>query len=206
MFSLRPLAATRVSVRYSLTEYARKERQAVSSEHDLLAPGIPRPGGSWAVIGSDTESYTLALSGIVGPDAELYIVDKSRRALEKQQRDVAKRSPTARIHCVQADYMQSMDLPPLDGLILVNVLHEVKLERQEAVVRHLRGFLKPDGGRFILVEHEVRKGSFRVRYPVNYESFEYLAGVAGLVDLRRTALVPVGLDREIYSALGVRSE
>lgn len=174
-------------------------------EHDLLAPGILRPGGIWAIIGSDVENFTLALSRIAGSDAEIYVVDKNQRMLEKQQRKLAKLAPTARIRYLRADYAQQMDLPPLDGMVVVNVLHEVKLERQEQVLRHLREFLKPEGGRFILVDREARTGSLRVPYPVNYESFEYLAGVAGFVDVRRIAVVPVGLTREMYSALGVRT-
>ncbi|HLZ20600.1 MAG TPA: class I SAM-dependent methyltransferase [Ktedonobacterales bacterium] len=178
----------------------------MSGEHDLLAPGILRPGGIWTIIGSDTGEFAVALSKLVGPDAEIYVVEKSERALEKVRRDLARRAPAIHIHCVRADYMQPVDLPPLDGMVVVNVLHQVKLERQQGVLRHLREFLKPHGGRLILVDHEVRKGSLRVRYPVNYESFEYLAGVAGFVEMRRIAALPVGLSREIYAALAVRGE
>ena len=176
-----------------------------SREHDLLAPGIPRPGGVWADIGSDAGYFTLALFKIVGPGAEIYSVDKSQHALEKQQRMLTKLAPAARIRYVRADLTQPMALPPLDGMVMVNVLHEIKLERQEEVLRHLRGFLKPDGGQLILVDREARTGSLRVPYPVNYESFEYLAGAAGFVDVRRIAVLPVGLLREMYSALAVRA-
>jgi SAM-dependent methyltransferase len=176
-----------------------------SSEHDLLAPGIPRPGGVWADIGSDAGYFTLALFKIVGPGAEIYSVDKSPHALEKQRRMLAKLAPTARIRYVQADLTQPMALPPLDGMVMVNVLHEIKLERQEGVLRHLREYLKPDGGRLILVDREVRTASLRVPYPVTYESFEYLAGAAGFADVRRIAVLPVGLFREMYSALGLRA-
>ncbi|MGH2515406.1 MAG: methyltransferase domain-containing protein [Ktedonobacterales bacterium] len=174
-------------------------------EYDLLAPGIARRGGIWAVLGNDTGSFTLALCKLVGVEAELYVIDKKSRALEKQRRELAKGAPAARVHWVCADYAQAMDLPPLDGMVLVNALHDVKLERQEELLRHLRGYLKPDGGRLILVDREVRTASLRVKYPVNYESFEYLAGTAGFVDLRRLAVLPVGLVREMYSALGMRA-
>ncbi|HLJ80324.1 MAG TPA: class I SAM-dependent methyltransferase [Ktedonobacterales bacterium] len=177
----------------------------MNQEHDLLAPGIPRPGGVWAVISSDAGAFTLALYGIVGPSAELYVVDKSERALGKQRRELARRAPTAHIHYVRADFTQPWELPPLDGIVLANMLHGVKLERQQEVLRHMHDALKPEEGRFILVDHEASKGSWRVPYPINYESFEYLAGVAGFADVRRLALLPVSLTREIYSALCMRA-
>ena len=177
----------------------------MSGEHDLLAPGIPRPGGTWAIIGAESSDFTLALLRLIGLAAELYVVDKSEKALEKQRHELEKRFPAAHIHYVRAEYAQQMNLPPLDGMVMVNLLHEVKLERQEQVLRHLRDFLKPEGGRLILVDHEVRAASLKVRYPIDYDSFEYLAGVAGFVDMRRIAVLPVGLNREMYSALGVRA-
>ena len=177
----------------------------MSGEHDLLAPGIPRPGGLWAIIGAEAGDFTLALLRLIGSTAELYVVDKSERALGKLRRDLEKRAPAAHLHYVRADFAQPMDLPPLDGMVMVNLLHEVKLERQEQALRHLRGFLKPEGGRLILIDFDIRAASFKVRYPINYESFEYLAGVAGFADVRRIAVLPVGLTREMYSALGVRA-
>lgn len=178
----------------------------MSGEYDLLAPGISRPGGTWAIIGSEARDFTLALLSIIGVSAELYVVDKSERALEKLRRELETRLPAARIHYVRAEFTQQLDLPPLDGMVVAHVLHEVKLERQEQVLRHLRDFIKPDGGRLILVDYDVRGASLKVRYPIDYDSFEYLAGVAGFVDVRRIAAVPVGLTREMYSGLGVRAK
>lgn len=181
-----------------------KGTRAVGRERDLVAPGIERPGGIWADIGSGVGYFTLALCQIVGSTAEIYSVDKNARALEKQRRGLGKLVPDARIHYVLADFTQSLDLPQLDGMVMANALHDVKLERQEATLRHLYGYLKPAVGRLIFVEHEARAGSPWVPYPVNYESFEYLAGQAGFVDVRRIAVLPAGMLREMYSALAMR--
>lgn len=177
----------------------------MDKEHDLLAPGIERRGGVWAICGADVEPFALALFKLLGPEAEFYVLDKKKGALEKLRRALTKGAPAARITWMCVDYTQAMELPPLDGLVLVNGLHSVRLERQEEVLHHLRGYLKPDGGRLILVDREERSASLRVRYPVNYESFEYLASAAGFVDVRRLAMQPVGLVREMYSGLGVRA-
>lgn len=175
-------------------------------EHDLLMPGIPRPGGIWADIGSGVGYFTLALWQIIGsgPDAEIYSVEKRARALKQQQRGLGRLAPEARVHYVRADFTQPLNLPPLDGMVMASALHEVKLEHQAAVLRHLRGYLKPETGRFILVEYEVRMGSPWVPYPVNYESFEYLAGMAGFVDVRRIAMLPAAFLREMYAAFAMR--
>lgn len=185
-----------------------KARRAVGRERDLLTSGIPRSGGIWADVGSGVGYFTLALWRIIGsgPDAEIYSVDRSARALERQRRGLGRLAPEARVRYVRGDFTQPLELPPLDGMVMANALHEVKLGRQEAVLRHLRGYLKPETGRFILVEYEVRMGSPWVPYPVNYESFEYLAGMAGFVDVRRIAMLPAGFLREMYAALAMRGE
>lgn len=176
----------------------------MSRERDLLAPGIPRPGGVWADIGSGIGYFTLALCQLLGPDAEIYSIDKNQRALEKQKRGLEKLVPEARVHYIKADFTQPLDLPPLDGIVMANALHYVRLEQQERVLAGIASRLKPDGV-FILVEYEIRFGNPWVPYPVNYQSFEYLASEAKLRDVRRIAALPSSFMREMYSALGIRT-
>lgn len=176
----------------------------MSRERELLAPGISRPGGIWADIGSGIGYFTLALCQLLGPEAEIYSIDKNQRALEKQKRGLGKLAPEARVRYITADFTQPLDLPPLDGIVMANALHYVRLELQERVLAGIASHLKPDGV-FILVEYDVRFGNPWVPYPVNYQSFEYLASEAKLRDVRRIAALPSGFLREMYSALGIRS-
>lgn len=176
----------------------------MSRERELLAPGITRPGGVWADVGSGIGYFTLALCQLLGPEAEIYSIDRNTRALEKQKRGLGKLAPEAKVHYVAADFTQPLDLPPLDGVVMANALHYVRLERQGPVLAGIASHLKPDGV-FILVEYEARFGNPWVPYPVNYSSFEYLASEAGLRDVRRIAALPSSFMREMYSALGVRS-
>lgn len=176
----------------------------MSRERELLAPGITRPGGVWADIGSGIGYFTLALCQLLGPEAEIFSLDKNPRSLEKQKRGLGKLVPDARIHYIVADFMQRLELPPLDGVVMANALHYVRLEQQEQVLAGIASHLKPDGV-FILVEYEARFGNPWVPYPVNYSSFEYLASEAGLRDVRRIAALPSSFMREMYSALAIRS-
>ena len=176
----------------------------MSKEHDLIAPGIARPGGVWADIGSGIGYFTLPLCQILGPAGEIFSIDKDGKSLARQQRGLAELCPDARIHYIQADFTGALDLPPLDGIVMANALHFVRMQDQSAVLTRLCSHLRPDGGRFIIVEYEARSGNPWVPYPVNYGSFQYLAGVAGLADVRRIAAIPSSFLREMYSAIGVR--
>lgn len=176
----------------------------MTKEHDLIQPGISRPGGIWADIGSGTGIFTLELRQIIGPQAEMYSVERDGHALDKQRRAVAARYPDAPIHYLQADFTRPLALPPLDGIVMANALHFVPFERQQAVLAALCTHLKPDGGRFLIVEYDAQHGNPWVPYPVNYDAFENLAVGAGLRDVRRLAAVPSRFLREMYSAMGER--
>ena len=176
----------------------------MSRERELLAPGITRPGGIWADVGSGVGYFTLALCQLLGPGAEIYSIDKNARAIEKQKRGLGKLAPNAHIHYVVADFTQRLEVPPLDGIVMANALHYVRMERQAPVLAAIAAHLKPEGV-FIFVEYEARFGNPWVPYPVNYSSFEYLASEAGLHDVRRIAALPSSFMREMYSALAVRS-
>lgn len=178
----------------------------MSKEHDLIRPGIPQPGGCWADIGSGTGIFTATLYEVLGEGAVIYSVERNQHTLEKQRRALSARYPHAQIHYRNADFTQPLDLPPLDGIVMANALHYVPLEHQEAALKHLCTYLKPGHGKFIIVEYESRRGNLWVPHPVNYASFEYLAGAAGLSDIRRLAAIPSSFLNEMYSAMGVRAE
>jgi ubiquinone/menaquinone biosynthesis C-methylase UbiE len=173
-------------------------------EHDLIQPGITGRGGVWADIGSGSGVFTLALRGLLGPEAELYSVEREAGALARQRRAIEAAYPDTRIHYIEADFTQKLDLPPLDGALLANVLHRVPFAQQERVLARQCEYLKP-GGRLILIEYERQQGTPWSRYPVSYEAFENLAMAAGLRDVRRLAAIPASFFRDLYSAAGERA-
>lgn len=172
---------------------------------DLIRAGVPGPGGVWADFGSGEGAFTLALAELLGPQAEIYSVDRDRRALQKQADWMKARfpgRPPQATHYLQADFTSPIELPPLDGLVMANSLHFHK--RKEPVVELLMGYLRP-GGRFILVEYNADRGNLWVPHPLSYPTWESLAARCGLVQTRKLAAVPSRFLGEIYSALSFRS-
>jgi ubiquinone/menaquinone biosynthesis C-methylase UbiE len=169
---------------------------------NLLRPAGLSPRGLWADLGAGSGSFTLALRELLGSDADLYAVDKDRRSLDELGRAYRARfGDTQGLHFVPADFTHSLDLPPLDGVVMANVLHFFK--DKEGVLRHVRRFLKP-GGRLILVEYNVNSGNLWVPHPLTFETYRALAPLAEFTEPRLLATHPSSFLREFYSALAFR--
>ena len=168
---------------------------------ELLRRGIPNQGGVWADLGSGEGAFTLALRELVGPDAVIFSVDQDRSRLEAQRRAFRAMFPHAPPQFIAADLTRPLDLPPLDGLVMANVLHFFR--DKEAVLRRLVAYLKP-GGRFILVEYNVDTGNIWVPHPLSFDTYVRLAPRCGLTSPERLAARPSRFLREIYSTLSLR--
>ena len=178
----------------------------MSKERDLIQPGVTRRGGVWADLGSGTGIFTLVLRELLGPDAQIYSVDRTARDLEKQRRAFDTAYPGTAITYMTADFTEALELPPLDGIVMANALHFVPFDRQQATFNRLAEYLKPEGGRFIIVEYEAQHGNMWVPYPVDYAAFEFLASNAGLRDMLRLSAVPSRFLNEMYSGLALRKK
>lgn len=165
---------------------------------NLLRGGIPQPGGVWADLGSGDGAFTLALRELVGSEAEIFSVDKDRSRLAAQERAMRGKFPDSRIHYLHADLLKPLDLPPLDGMVMANVLHF--FPEQERVLRHVCAYLKP-GGALILVEYNVDHGNRWVPYPLSFSTFQTLAPRAGLTAPKLLATVPSRFLGQVYSAV-----
>src|SRR5215472_2128997 len=119
----------------------------MGKEHDLIQPGVTRRGGVWAAVTSGKVAYTLALLGLIGPAAELYVVERDAAALAAPRRALASKYPNTALHYLEADFTQpdALAFPPLDGLLLANVLHSVHFDRQESVLAGLTERLASGG-------------------------------------------------------------
>lgn len=170
---------------------------------DLLAPGIPGPGGVWADFGSGTGAFTLALADLLGPGGVIHSIDRRAGALRQQEREMRARFPGVRIHYVTADYTRPLDLPPLDGVVMANALH---FQRDKGpVLRRILGHLKP-GGRYILVEYDSDTGNPWVPHPLSFRAWQALAPREGFTEPRLLATRPSRFLRRIYAALSLRPE
>ena len=169
---------------------------------NLLRPaGLPQ-GGTWADFGAGEGAFTLALRELTGPDAVIYAVDRDGAALRRLKKDyIARFSSTDNLILLPNDFARPLDLPPLDGIVMANSLHYFR--EKEGILRHVRGFLKPNGV-LLLVEYNVDEGNLWVPYPLSFETFRTLAPQAGFGEPRLLAKVPSSFLNEFYSAAAYR--
>ena len=164
----------------------------------LLRQGVDGAGLVWADFGAGAGAFTLALADLLGAGGEIHAVDRQRNSLCTNEAAMRQRFPGTAVRYLKADFTQPVELPPLDGIVFANALH-FQVE-QEAVVRLLRGYLRP-GGRLILVEYNIEHGNFAVPYPVPFAIWERMAAGAGFEHTKVLARRPSSFFHEIYSAL-----
>ena len=167
---------------------------------NLLRDGVPAPGGVWADFGAGQGAFTLALAELLGPQGEIWAIDKDGGALREGERQMRLRFPDRPAGMTQyrtADFTRPLDLPAMDGAVMANALHFIK--HKLGVVQFMRGYLRP-GGRLLLVEYNVDRGNLWVPYPLSYSTWEILALQAGFRQVRLLATRPSRFLGEIYSA------
>jgi ubiquinone/menaquinone biosynthesis C-methylase UbiE len=173
---------------------------------DLLRPANLGPGGVWADFGAGSGAFTLALRELIGPQGEIYAIDKDRSRLHELER--AYRAPfgnpansDGQLHLIHTDFTHRVDLPLLDGILMANGLHYFK--EKEGLLRQIGSYIKP-GGKFLLVEYNVDSGNPWVPYPLSFETFCTIAPRAGFSRPRLLATYPSSFLREFYSALAYK--
>jgi ubiquinone/menaquinone biosynthesis C-methylase UbiE len=170
---------------------------------NLLRPGIPSVGGTWADFGAGTGAFTLALAELVGVSGHIYALDKDAGSLRENERAVHRHFPHVNVDYLTADFARPLTLPPLDGIVMANALHFHR--DKEPVLRRVLDYLKPSG-RLILIEYNVDHGNTWVPYPLSYPTWEILADSAGFIRTRQLAVYPSRFLHEIYSAVSQRPE
>lgn len=165
---------------------------------NLLRGGIAERGGTWADLGAGSGAFTLALAELLGPGATIHAVDRDGGALRRNARALEGRFPETTARYVDSDFTGPLALASLDGIVMANSLHfQVDCE---AVVRQVRGHLRP-GGRLLVVEYNIERANGAVPYPVPYARFEDLSRAAGFEHTKLLARRPSRFLREIYSAV-----
>lgn len=165
----------------------------------LLRTGVP-PGGVWADFGSGEGAFTLALADLLGAEAHIYSLDKSRGALRAQEQAMRALFPTVEVTYLATDFTQPLSLPQLDGIVMANSLHYVR--QKDALLQRIRGYLRP-GGHLVLVEYNADHGNMWVPYPLSYQSWERMASRNGFSQTHLLERVPSRFLGEMYSALSI---
>lgn len=158
-------------------------------------------GGTWADLGAGAGAFTLALREVLGPQAEIFAVDKDRGSLADLERAHARLFAAAgTLHTMRADFRNRLDLPPLDGVLMANSLHFHR--DKQAILELVRQLLRPRGV-LLLVEYNVDKGNMWVPYPLSFQTFAGLAVRAGFETPRLVGSHPSSFLREFYAATAV---
>ena len=143
----------------------------------LIQNAITEPGGTWADFGCGTGNFTQALRELLGEEA-IYAIDRDQRALNRLE----SRLPSPNLKTINTDFTQQLELPPLDGLLIANALHFVR--RQEKTLQLLKSYLRP-GGKFVIVEYDVKMPRGYIPHPVPYSRFAILARNIGLENVQK---------------------
>ena len=166
---------------------------------DLLRLTNLPSGGTWADFGAGSGAFTLALRELVGPEAEIYAVDKDRSRLAELEREYRARfHDSAHLHILPADFSRNLNIPLLDGVLMANSLHFFR--DKETILRHVHSLLKP-GGALLLVEYNVDAGNLWVPHPFSFETWLKLAPRAGFSEPRLLATRPSSFLYGFYSAI-----
>ncbi len=169
---------------------------------ELIRGGVPDSGGTWADLGAGSGNFTWALSELLGSEATIYAIDRDARAAADLSARRTSTPPRATMIPLQADVMRELSLPPLDGVLMANLLHFIR--DQAGLLRRLAVYLKP-GGRLLVVEYEQTLPLPWVPFPVPFPRFSALATSVGylapaLVGTRRSP----SSGRVMYAAVARR--
>lgn len=168
----------------------------------LLSAAVPAAEGEmWADLGAGAGTFTRALVTLVGPAGRVHAVDADAGALRMIE-SWAARAPAQRpVITIAADVTRPLGLPPLDGVVMANVLHFVA-DAEEAL-RTVAAQLRP-GGRLVLIEYEGRRPSRWVPHPVPADRFAQLAAASGFDRPQVVATRPSAYGGDIYVAVTAR--
>lgn len=168
----------------------------------LLRAAIPAADGEvWADLGAGTGTFTRALAALVGATGRVIAVDRDAHSLRAVRSWAARREDGPAIEVVEDDVSGPLHLPPLDGVVMANVLHFIA--DPTTVLRQIAQRLKP-GGRLVLIEYEGRRPSRWVPYPVSAARFAEFAANSGLTPPRVMATRPSAFGGEMYVAVAAR--
>lgn len=163
---------------------------------DLLKDAVPYGPYRWMDLGSGDGAFTLALSSLAGPHAEIFSVERDRKRLERQKRLFVRPEPN--IHFFEQDFTEPIPVSNLDGIVMANSLHYI--EDKAGFFRDMKKYLTRNG-RLLIVEYDTDQGNPWVPYPISFESLKKLLREIGSREPELMTRVPSRYQGQAYSAL-----
>jgi len=162
----------------------------------LIEKGVQAGPFVWADLGAGDGAFTRALHELLGPEGEIYAIDKSTVRIHNLKRAFAGRD--AHMHFIAGNFTHSFNVPPLDGILMANAIHFV--EDKSAFLKNIMKTLKPQGT-LLIVEYDIEEGNHFVPYPLSFASFESIAASAGFEPPRLLATAESKYWDHIYAAV-----
>lgn len=161
---------------------------------NLIQPFVRPDSGTWADIGAGTGVFALALQEILS-SGKILALDKSTHMLWRLP--LKGRIP---IEVVEGDFTRSLDLEPLDGILMANALHYAP--DPAVALRNSLVALRP-GGTLLLLEYNTDRPSLPyVPYPISEQRIFPILEEAGLENLRIVHRIPSIYQGEMYLLTG----
>jgi len=145
---------------------------------------------TWCDLGCGTGTFTLALATMLPAGSTIYAIDKDEKSLAQipdRYQDVTIRKEVADLGKID------FSLPPLDGVLIANLLHFIK--RQGAFVERCRALSQ----RLLIVEYDYRSPSKWIPYPLGFSALKNLLLERGFKAISRIGTRPSIYEGELYS-------
>jgi ubiquinone/menaquinone biosynthesis C-methylase UbiE len=165
---------------------------------ELIRDGVAERGGRWADLGAGEGAFTFALAELLGPGAHITAIDKQASSTHAIPHEMGKRYPEVTVEVKAADFTKPVDLKDLDGIVMANSLHFVRIK--QPVLESVHRMLRP-GGRLVIVEYGAETGNPWVPYPFTYQHWVPMAEQAGFTKTRLLRTVPSRWLGSMYSAV-----
>jgi ubiquinone/menaquinone biosynthesis C-methylase UbiE len=147
-------------------------------DNNYLNKDIPE---IWADLGCGNGLFTKALATLLVDGSTIYAIDKAD--IFHADNRVSKSNTSVIFRKLDIE-KEELKLPPLDGILMANVLHYVK--DKGSFLEKLKRILKPEGA-FILVEYDTDiPVSHWVPFPVSFNAAVQLFRQAGYKKIEKS--------------------
>lgn len=170
----------------------------------LIKRAVPLGAETWADLGAGTGTFTLALASLLGEEGRIIAVDRDASALAELRSAVRGSALEQRVVVQHGDFLQPLELPPLDGVLLANALHFVPRHDQRRVLSQILALLRPLG-RLLIVDYDGRAPNQWVPFPVSSRRLSEVLIELGVAKPTTVGAIPSRYGGNIYAALALPS-